>query len=93
MAERKFEVVGEETDEQPVQTKENTIAVAMLTLSLKALGQRALVALADLFCLFTALTVFWLWLLMPEDPSPQRLVALGMYAMFIIGLNLIVRQR
>jgi len=62
-------------------------------LSLKALSQRALVALADLFCLFTAASVFWLFYLIPEDPSPQRLIALGVYAVFILLLNVIVRRR
>jgi hypothetical protein len=65
----------------------------MLMLSLKALSQRTLVALADLFCLFTSLTVFWLFLLMPEDPTPQRIATLTIYAVFVVALNVIVRRR
>lgn len=72
---------------------ESGAAVAMLMLSLKALSQRALIALADLFCLFTCASVFWLFLLMPEDPTPQRIATLTIYAVFVVALNVIVRRR
>lgn len=84
-----FQVVDDEI-EAP---KENAAAIAMLTLALKALSQRMIIALADLFCLFTAASVFWLWFVLPEDPSVQRIVALSIYAVFIVVLNMIVRRR
>lgn len=74
-------------------TEPSSAAVAMLMLSLKALSQRALIALADLFCLFTCASVFWLFLLMPEDPTPQRIATLTIYAVFVVALNVIVRRR
>lgn len=97
MNQRQFQVVEDEVDQfgaKPVAPPEpSSAAVAMLMLSLKALSQRALIALADLFCLFTAFSVFWLFFLMPEDPSPQRIATLGIYAVFILLLNLIVRRK
>ncbi len=65
----------------------------MLMLSLKSLSQRALIAVADLFCLFTCASVFWLFLLMPEDPTPQRIATLTIYAVFVVALNVIVRRK
>lgn len=92
MAARNFQIVDEDTPSPSTTDTGSSAALALLMLSLKTLSQRALVALADLFCLFTSLTVFWLFLLMPEDPTPQRLVALGLYAAFIIVVNAIVRR-
>lgn len=86
-----FQVVDDEIEEPA--KPENAAAIAMLTLALKALSQRMVIALADLFCLFTAASVFWLWFVLPEDPSVQRIVALSIYAGFIVVLNMIVRRR
>ena len=100
MAQRQFQVVEDETAPDysaahttSSPTEPSGAAVAVLMLSLKALSQRALVAIADLFCLFTCASVFWLFLLMPDDPSPQRIATLSIYAVFVIALNIIVRRR
>lgn len=91
MAQRQFQVVpDEETEASP---QPGAPAVAMLALALKALSQRALIALSNLFCLLTAASVFYLWAQMPEDPSYQRIGALSIYAAFIVILNMIVRKR
>lgn len=90
MAQRQFQVVPDEETEQP---QPGAPAVAMLALALKALSQRALIAISNLFCLLTAASVFYLWAQMPEDPSWQRIGALSIYATFIVILNVIVRRK
>lgn len=67
-------------------------AEQMLLLALKSLSQRALIAAADLFCLFTVLSAWWLWLQIPE-PNVHQLVSMGIYATFILVANVIVRRR
>jgi hypothetical protein len=96
---RAFEVVGDEDETiqgtGPVPSlgaAVQGVAVSALMLALRTLSQRALVALADLFCLLTCASVFWLWLTIP-DPNPHQLVGLGMYAIFTLAANLIVRRK
>jgi hypothetical protein len=85
MAERKFEVVEESDSVEPA-------AVAGVMLALRALSQRALIAAADLFCLFTVFGAWWLWWSVP-DPNAYQITSLSIYALFVLAANWIVRKR
>ena len=98
-----FEVLPDEDDEPAAQAARASAstqssaavqgaAVAGVMLALKALSQRALIAAADMFCLVTVGSAFWLWTTIP-DPNPHQLTGLGMYATFVLAANLIVRKK
>lgn len=72
--------------------QQNSASIAMLTLALRALSERAVVALADLFTLLTVGSAFWLWLAIP-DPNPQQIMALTIYATFILAANWLIRRK
>lgn len=82
---RRFEVVSDETEQTDVGTN-------MLLLGLKALSQRAIAAIADLFMLATVGSAFWLWYLTPK-PDIYQIVSLSIYALFVLAANYIVRRR
>lgn len=88
MAERQFTIVPDET-EAPEQTR----SASLLFLALKALSQRAVVALADLFCLLTIGSVFVLWFVSPPDPTPNQIVSLTIYGVIVLAANWIVRSK
>lgn len=67
-------------------------SAAMIAVALKALSQKALIALASLFTLLTCGSAFWLWMSIPE-PTVTQLVGMGMYAVFILLTNLLVVWR
>jgi hypothetical protein len=74
----------------------NALAEALLDrlLNLKALSQRALIAIADAFSLLTVATVFWLSMtIIPHEPTIYQLVGLGGYACFVVAVNIIVRRK
>lgn len=86
-----FEVV-EDQPATPQQTQqEHAVAVKMMTMALGALAQRTLHALADLFCLLTVGSAFWLFISIP-DPNRMQLIQLGGYCAFVLLANLIVRR-
>ena len=64
----------------------------LLALSLKALSQRALVALSSLFTLLVAASAFWLWLSVLPAPTPLQLVGVGGYAVFVLALEFVRRK-
>jgi hypothetical protein len=86
-----FEVI-EGGDEPQAPAPATPIQVAMLTLALKALSQRALTAAMDLFTLITVSLGFYLWLLTP-DPNEHQIVSLSIYAAFTLAANWIVRRK
>lgn len=89
-----FQVVDSEDDETevPVASKpEREAAVQMLLLLLGTLSKRTLVALDNCFTLITVGSAFWLWSSIP-NPSVQQIVALGIYALFVLAANIIVRK-
>ena len=63
----------------------------MLYLGLKALSQRALVALSAMFTLLTVASAFWLFMTI-KDPNVMQLIMMGMYGVFVLAANLIVRR-
>lgn len=69
-----------------------SIGATALMLGLKALSQRAAVALEGLATLITAGLVFWLWLSIP-NPTVNQLIGMGMFAVFILAINIIARKR
>jgi hypothetical protein len=88
-----FEVVGgTETEERPVVAPDNGVAIAMLTVALKALSQRALVAATDLFTLITCIGAWYLWYSIP-DPNEKQIISLSIYAVFTLAANYIVRRK
>lgn len=88
-----FEIVGgTETENQPPAPVDNGVAIAMLTIGLKALSQRALTAATDLFTLLTVASAFWLWWSIPV-PNDRQITSLTIYALFILAANFIVRRK
>ena len=65
----------------------------MLTIALGALSQRALIALASMFSIVLAGTVFALFYITLPNPSIYQLIGLGMYALFILALHVIRSRR
>lgn len=94
MAERNpgFEVIegGEAPKKNAAQ--DNAVAIAMLQIGLKALGQRALTAVTDLFTLITVSGAFYLWMVTPH-PDVFQIVSLSIYAVFTLAANWIVRGK
>lgn len=86
-----FTVVGQEHEAPPQKSKEQIVAEKMLLMALSALSQRFVVALASTFTLLTIGSAFFLWTMIP-DPNNKQLVALGMYAVLVLAINVIVRR-
>lgn len=92
MAAKGFQIVDESPEPIPFpDNRDHSAPIAAVTLALKALSQRALVAVSDLFTLLTVFSAFWLWHSIPE-PSIYQLVGLGMYGVFVLAANVIVRK-
>lgn len=80
------------TTEQVYQVQQEAAqARAMLMLALKTFGQRFVIALSNLFSLLTVLSVWWLWMSVPH-PGTNDLVGMGMYAVFILVVNYLVKR-
>lgn len=71
-------------------SKEN-VGTQMLLLGLKALSQRALVALSACFTLLTVASAFALWWRVLPEPSVFQLVGLGLYGVFVLAVHLVRR--
>lgn len=76
----------------PRETQAQSALTGLLITSLKALSNRALVALGNLYALALAASTFWVYLTILGDPSPAQLVGAGMYSVFTIGC-LFLRRR
>lgn len=79
------EVSGADVPQEATQ-QASQASIQLLLLALKALSQRTLVALAALRGMILAGTVFWVSLVVMADPSPGRLIGLGLYAAFILAM-------
>lgn len=62
----------------------------MLMLALRALSQRSLIALSNLFVLLTAASAWWLWMVTLPAPSIAQLVGLALYGALILALDYLV---
>lgn len=88
MTERQFHVV----DAIPDENEKPDLGTQALLLGLKALSQRAIAAIADLFMLATVGSAFILWYLTPK-PDVYQIVSLSIYGTFVLAANWIVRRR
>ena len=73
------------TAKQTSSTEEK--ALGLLLLSLKALSQRAIIAVSSLF-MFAAVGSVW-WLFdndIPTDPTTHQLVGVGLYGGFVLAV-------
>lgn len=89
----RLQVVGQEIDESsaPQEPRINKIAGDVVLLALSTLSQKAVVSLAALFTLATVASAFILWYVTPE-PNVYQLIKLGLYGLFVLGANWIVRR-
>src|SRR5258707_1942739 len=96
MARQQFEVVpdDEPTPERYAHDYEQRepAGVGIMLLALKALSQRALTAITDLFTLITVFGAWWLWYKIP-DPTPNQIVSLSIFAAFVLAANWLVRRK
>jgi hypothetical protein len=79
-----IEVSEVESPVQPTVSRETSALGSLLAMSLKALSQRALVALASLVDLALIASAFVLWFNVMGEPSVLQLFGLGGYAAFIL---------
>lgn len=86
-----FEIVGG-TEAEPKPPADNGVAIAMLTIGLKALSQRAMTAVTDLFALITCGGAWYLWYLTPS-PTYQQIVHNSIFAAFVLATNYLVRRK
>lgn len=90
MAARGFDLI-EGGEDSPPPKKQDDAGLNLLTLGLRALSQRAVAAIADLFTLATVASAWWLWMLTP-NPNINQIVSLSLYGMLILAANWIVRR-
>lgn len=76
-----------------VQDPTANAATSMLLLALRALSQRTIVALSNLFVLLTAASAWWLWMVTLPQPSIPQLVGLALYGALILALDYLVLTR
>lgn len=78
----------------PVRNPAEQAALNLLLMSLKALGQRAVVALAALFTLVAAVSVWWLfYMVLSADPTTHQLTGLGLYSLFVLAIHVVKRRQ
>lgn len=68
-------------------------ATSVLFTALRALSQRTIVAIGNLFVLLTVASAFWLWLVTLPNPTVLQLVGLALYAILILSVNWLVLRR
>jgi hypothetical protein len=88
---RQFEVVEDEPTPDPRPDPKEQAGMSLLLLGLRSLSQRALAALDNLIFLVTVASVFYLWAQIP-DPNTFQIVALIIYAAFILAVNFLMRR-
>lgn len=86
-----FTVVDDRPAETPT-TDQARQATQLLMVALRALSERALVAIGNLFSLFLAASVWWLARGVLDAPSDRQLIGLGLYALFVLALHLVRRR-
>lgn len=83
---------GDEANVQPPPGNWSPALTALLLTGLRTLTQRTVVALASLVDGAMIASVFVLWLMIIQNPTPLQLIASGMYAVFIL-LCVIYRRK
>lgn len=90
---RGFQVIDEqESSQQPAADPLTKASTAFLLLSLKALSQRAMTAVTNLMTITLVASSWFLWRSVLENPSVTQLIGVGMYALFVLLID-IVRRR
>lgn len=87
----RLQIVEEFPEAPPTPDPLVSVGATALMIGIKTLSQRAFAAVNTYFMLLTVFSAWWLWSSIP-NPSPTQLVALGIYAVFILAANLIVRR-
>jgi hypothetical protein len=83
---------GFDVEETVVRPQAPAWTAQALTIALTALSNKAVVALASLFSVALAASVFALYWKVLPDPSINSLIGLGCYSVFIVALH-VVRMR
>jgi hypothetical protein len=87
-------LIGNEPEApQQQQTQTASALTSLLFVSLRALSQRAVIALGNLFMAASAASAWWLFYVTLPDPSPQKLIGLALYGGFILALNFMLRRK
>jgi hypothetical protein len=95
-----LKIVGEQEMDAPpgealaptLHVAQQRLAAQLLGVAFKALSEKAVIAVASLFSLLLAASVFWLALSVSQAPSNLQLVELGMYGAFVLGLHVVKRR-
>jgi hypothetical protein len=90
-AQKLWEVVNEPDEVEPVSAPPPR-ELGLLLLALKALSQRAITAVTNLFTIITMTGTWWLWYKTP-DPNPTQIVSLSIFAAFVLAANWLVRRK
>ena len=97
MAARSFQTISEvETEaESPgtVEKKDSSIAAQALVMILTGLSQKALIAISNLFTMVALFSAWWLWHGVLVSPTLLQLVGIGLYATFILILEVVRRKK
>jgi hypothetical protein len=88
---RAFEVVSD-NDVPAAAPAPSKAATGLLVIALKALSQRALAAVTDLFTLLTVASAFWVWCSV-NDPNVLQIIHHSIYGVFVLAANWIVRRK
>ena len=76
----------------PTKNVAQAALISSLMLALKAVSQRAFIALLDCFALITAGAAFWLFYSF-DNPTVFQIVHATIFAVFTLVINWIVRQQ
>lgn len=95
---RNFQIISEEEVEEPAaQAVDKNAAITaantqLLLTALRALSQRAMTAITNLFSAGLVLLTWLLWRGIP-NPTTHQLIALGGFAVFCLLLDTVRRSR
>lgn len=67
--------------------------LTMLIAGMKTMSQKTLVAFSACFTMLSVGSAFWLWLTVLKEPSPDKLVGLAIYGIFVLAIEWIRRRR
>lgn len=76
----------------PAPDRRQQQAGRLLGIALMALSERAVVAVASLFSLMLAGSVWWLAMSISTSPSNPQLLSLGLYGAFVLALHVVKRK-
>jgi hypothetical protein len=71
---------------------QNQLAARLIGIALTTLTQKTVVAIASLFSLVLAGSVWWLAMAVATTPTTPQLITLGLYAAFVLALHWVRRK-